>query len=103
MSIFGDLQDLSLADIIQIIAGSQKTGVLYVNADEGRSTIVFKNGFVVSASKPDLAIRLGQLLRRENQISELELEMCLKEQQQTNRPLGEILLAVEKIGPFREF
>jgi len=92
LSIFGDLQDLSLADIIQIIAGSQKTGVLYVNADEGRSTIVFKNGFVVSASKPDLAIRLGQLLRRENQISELELEMCLKEQQQTNRPLGEILL-----------
>lgn len=92
MSIFGDLQDLSLADIIQIIAGSQKTGVLYVNADEGRSTIVFKNGFVVSASKPDLANRLGQLLRRENQISQIELEMCLKEQQQTGRPLGEILL-----------
>jgi len=92
LSIFGDLQDLSLADVIQIIAGSQKTGVLYVNADEGRSTIVFKNGFVVSASKPDLAIRLGQLLRRENQISEIELEMCLKEQQQTGKPLGEILL-----------
>jgi hypothetical protein len=92
LSIFGDLQDLSLADIIQIIAGSQKTGVLYVNADEGRSTIVFKNGFVVSASKPDLGNRLGQLLRRENQISENELEMCLKEQQQTGRPLGEILL-----------
>ena len=92
MSIFGDLQDLSLADIIQIIAGSQKTGILYVNADEGRSTIIFKNGFVVSASKPDLAIRLGQLLLRENQISEIELEMCLKDQQQTGRPLGEILL-----------
>ena len=92
MSIFGDLQDLSLADIIQIIAGSQKSGILYVNADEGRSSIVFKNGFVVSASKPDLAIRLGQLLLRENQISEIELEMCLKEQQQTGRPLGEILL-----------
>jgi hypothetical protein len=92
LSIFGDLQDLSLADIIQIIAGSQKSGVLYVNANEGRSSIVFKNGFVVSASKPDLAARLGQLLRRENQISEIELEMCLKEQQQTGRPLGEILL-----------
>jgi len=92
VSIFGDLQDLSLADIIQIVAGSQKTGILYVNADEGRSAIVFKNGFVVSASKPDLAIRLGQLLLRENQISEIELEMCLKEQQQTSRPLGEILL-----------
>lgn len=92
LSIFGSLQDLSLADIIQIIAGSQKTGVLYVNSSEGRSTIAFKNGFVVSASKPDLAHRLGQLLRRQNDISEIELEMCLKEQHQTGRPLGEILL-----------
>jgi hypothetical protein len=83
LSIFGDLQDLSLADIIQIIAGSQKTGVLYVNADEGRSTIVFKNGFVVSASKPDwLSVELAS---REPD-SELELEMCLKVQQQTGGP-----------------
>lgn len=92
MSIFGSLQDLSLADIIQIIAGSQKTGVLYINSNEGRSTIAFKNGFVVSASKPDLAHRLGQLLRKQNEISEIELEVCLKEQQQTGKPLGEILL-----------
>jgi hypothetical protein len=92
LSFFGDLQDLPLADIIQIVAGSHKTGILHVNAEDGRSTIVFKNGFVVSASKPDLATRLGQLLRRENQISEIELEMCLKEQQQTGKPLGEILL-----------
>ena len=92
MSIFGSLQDLSLADIIQILAGSQKTGVLYVNSNEGRSTIAFKNGFVVSASKPELAHRLGQLLRKQNEISEIELQMCLREQQQTGKPLGEILL-----------
>ncbi len=92
MSIIGSLQDLSLADIIQVVAGSQKSGILYVNTDEGRSTIVFKNGFVVSASKPDLTSRLGQLLRKQNGISQAELEMCLGEQHQTGRPLGEILL-----------
>ena len=92
MSIFGSLQDLSLADIIQAIAGSQKTGMLYVNSNEGRSAVAFKNGFVVSASKPDLGNRLGQLLMKQYQVSDLELDTCLKEQHQTGKPLGEILL-----------
>jgi hypothetical protein len=92
MSIIGDLQDIPLADLIQLLANSQKTGILYINTNEGRSAIVFKNGFVVSASKPNLENRLGQLLRKQNDISELDLEMCLKEQVQGRRPLGEILL-----------
>ena len=92
MSIIGSLEDLSLADIIQIIAGSQKTGILYVNSNEGRSAIAFNNGFVVSASKPDLGNRLGQLLRKQDEISELDLELCLREQAETGKPLGEILL-----------
>ncbi|MEW5978012.1 MAG: DUF4388 domain-containing protein [Acidobacteriota bacterium] len=92
MSIIGSLQDLSLADIIQVIAGSQKTGVLYVNTNDGRSSIVFKNGFVVSASRPDLAHRLGQLLVKQRDISDADLDICLREQARTNLPLGEILL-----------
>ncbi|MFN8008666.1 MAG: DUF4388 domain-containing protein [Terriglobia bacterium] len=92
MSIIGDLQDIPLADLIQLLANSQRTGILYINTNEGRSAIVFKNGFVVSASKPNLENRLGQLLRKQNDISELDLEICLKEQAQTKRPLGEILL-----------
>jgi len=92
LSIIGSLEDLSLADIIQVIAGSQKTGILYVNSNEGRSSIVFKNGYVVSASKPELAHRLGQLLLKQNEISAMDLEMCLNEQNQSGLPLGEILL-----------
>lgn len=99
MSIIGSLEDLSLADIIQVIAGSQKTGVLFVNSNEGRSSIVFKNGYVVSASKPDLAHRLGQLLLKTGEISEMALEMCLNEQSQTGLPLGEILLKHSMVTP----
>jgi hypothetical protein len=99
LSIIGSLEDLSLADIIQVIAGSQKTGVLFVNSNEGRSSIVFKNGYVVSASKPDLANRLGQLLLKRGEISEMALEMCLNEQSQTGLPLGEILLKHSMVTP----
>lgn len=101
LSIIGSLEDLSLADIIQVIAGSQKTGVLFVNSNEGRSSIVFKNGYVVSASKPDLANRLGQLLLKHSEISGMALEMCLNEQSQTGLPLGEILLKHSIITPDR--
>ena len=99
MSIIGSLEDLSLADIIQVIAGSQKTGVLFVNSNEGRSSIVFKNGYVVSASKPYLANRLGQLMLKQGEISENALEMCLNEQSQTNLPLGELLLKHAMVTP----
>ena len=99
MSIIGSLEDLSLADIIQVIAGSQKTGVLFVNSNEGRSSIVFKNGYVVSASKPDLANRLGQLLLKQGEISDVALETCLHDQSQTGSPLGEILLKRSMITP----
>jgi hypothetical protein len=105
LSIIGSLEDLSLADIIQVIAASQKTGVLFVSSNEGRSSIVFKKGYVVSASKPDLANRLGQLLLKEGEISEAALEMCLNEQSQMGLPLGEILLkrsliTHEKLGSY---
>ena len=99
MSIIGSLEDLSLADIIQVISGSQKTGILYVNSNEGRSSIVFKNGYVVSASKPDLANRLGQLVLKQNEISATDLEGCLNEQSQTGLLLGEILLKRKLLTP----
>lgn len=99
MSLIGSLEDLSLADIFQILAGSQKTGVLYVNTFEGRSTIAFKNGYVISASRPDLSHRLGQLLLKQNLISRMDLEICLAEQSQTGFPLGEIILKRNFITP----
>jgi hypothetical protein len=92
LSIIGSLEDLSLADIFQILASSQKTGVLYVNTVDGRSSIAFKKGYVVSASRPDLSNRLGQLLLRDKLISRMDLEVCLAEQSQTGLPLGEIIL-----------
>jgi hypothetical protein len=99
LSIIGSLEDLSLADIFQILAGSQKSGVLYVNTVDGRSSIAFNNGYVVSASRPDLSHRLGQLLLKQNIISRLDLETCLTEQSRTGLPLGELLLKRQLIAP----
>ena len=56
MSLVGNLEDLSLGDIMQIISLSQKSGVLVLKAAAGSGRMVFRGGLVRAASvngKPD--------------------------------------------------
>ena len=49
MSLVGNLEDLSLGDIMQIISLSQKSGVLVLEGDQGSGRIVFRSGLVEGA------------------------------------------------------
>lgn len=49
MSLNGNLEDLPLLDILQIVSFSKKTGYLSIRAPEGEGAVVFKDGFVVSS------------------------------------------------------
>jgi CheY-like chemotaxis protein len=53
LSLNGNLEDIPLLDILQIIAFSQKTGYLTVQASGGEAALVFRDGLVVSATTPD--------------------------------------------------
>jgi CheY-like chemotaxis protein len=53
VSLNGNLEDIPLLDILQIIAFSQKTGYLTVQASGGEAALVFRDGLVVSATTPD--------------------------------------------------
>ncbi len=52
MALQGNLEDLPLLDIIQIVSFSKKTGYLGVRMAEGASAIVFHEGLVVAAFTP---------------------------------------------------
>lgn len=49
MSLVGNLEDLSLGDILQIISLSQKSGVLVLESDQGSGRVVFDAGLVKGA------------------------------------------------------
>ncbi|HET9317384.1 MAG TPA: DUF4388 domain-containing protein [Vicinamibacteria bacterium] len=49
MSLTGNLEDLPLLDILQIVSFSKKTGHLTIRAAAGQGAIVFRDGLVVSA------------------------------------------------------
>ena len=53
MSLLGRLEDLSLTDIIQIVYLSRRTGVLEIINDDGRHTVLFRQGLVVNAASPE--------------------------------------------------
>ncbi len=55
MSLTGNLEDLPLLDILQIVSFSKKTGHLTIRAASGEGAIVFRDGLVVSAFTWDSA------------------------------------------------
>ena len=44
MALQGNLEDLPLLDIIQIVSFSKKTGFLTIRNDQGEGAIVFEDG-----------------------------------------------------------
>ena len=58
MSLVGNLEDLSLGDLLQIVSLSQKSGVLALESAAGAGQIVFRSGLVHAAGikgrSPDL-------------------------------------------------
>src|SRR5262245_13542144 len=55
MSLVGSLEDLGLADILQIVSLSRKSGVLLLRGEEGEGRIVFRDGLVHAAATKDEA------------------------------------------------
>jgi len=55
LSLTGNLEDLPLLDIIQIVSFSKKTGALSIRTEEGEGGIVFQEGDVICAFAPDTA------------------------------------------------
>lgn len=52
MSLLGRLEDLSLADIIQIVHLSRRTGMLEIHDPSGQYTLVFRGGLLVDVAAP---------------------------------------------------
>jgi tetratricopeptide (TPR) repeat protein len=93
MAIEGALQDVSLPDILQLLAMGRKTGCLTLTDRSNFGYIYLKHGRIVHASVLNRPDRLGELLVRNGAISREELSRAMDEQA-GNRGvrLGELLV-----------
>lgn len=82
MSLVGNLEELGLGEILQIVSLSRKTGVLSLHSNGREGTIVFRQGQVVRASSSTFQESLGEVLTQKGVIDLAILRKALALQQE---------------------
>ncbi len=70
MAFSGNLEDLSIVDVIQLIHTTRKTGTLKVEGRKGDISIAFNDGFMVGAIHYQQGARIGKILVEAGVITE---------------------------------
>ncbi|MCM0081002.1 DUF4388 domain-containing protein [Geomonas sp. Red32] len=102
MSFDGDLQHFPIADVIQLLHATAKSGTLTLRSLKGESQLVFKDGYIVSANHVNNSVRIGQILMDMGVITAEELESALHEQQKAGsgrKPIIQTLIEGGRIHP----
>ncbi len=81
MSFTGDLEHLSIVDVIQLLNSTRKSGTLCVRGRKAENQIVFHNGFIVGANHSNAALRIGNILVEMKAITPEALKRALEGQQ----------------------
>lgn len=97
MSFTGNLEDLAIVDVIQLLHTTRKSGTLCVKGKKGEGQLVFQDGLIISAKHPDSSLRTGDYLVAMNFISQEVLEEALASQKDGGKPLIATLIEQGKI------
>ncbi len=92
MSLSGNLEDVSVADVLQFVHLGQSTGTLTLTQAEGRAEITFHRGRIINAWSND-SKKLGELLVSRGIIEQRDLERALwiQERGWPRKSLGQVL------------
>jgi CheY-like chemotaxis protein len=95
MSLVGNLEDLGLGEILQIVSLSRKSGVLELNSRDRSGKVIFRAGQVIRATATTFPENLGDLLLRGGMVDIDTLRQALITQQEKadGRRVGDILVA----------
>jgi hypothetical protein len=102
MAFTGDLEDLPIVDVIQLMHSTRNSGILHVNGKRGESQFVFKNGYIVGASHLNNGIRIGDILVAHGAISEAVLQEALGIQHTPGTPRRPLIVTLLDWGMVEE-
>jgi hypothetical protein len=100
MSFSGDLEQLPIVEIVQLLNSTRKSGTLKLIGGKGESRLVFSDGHIVCANHRNNSVRLGQVLISMNAITPAILQQTLEAQKQAGeqrQPLVAMLIESGKI------
>ncbi len=77
MSLEGKLKDFGIADILQLLAQQQKSGLLLVERTSESAEIYFLNGLVIETRSSQHSDRLGEMLIRGGYVTREQVNAAL--------------------------
>ncbi len=102
MAIEGNIEDISIVDVVQLLHLTQKTGTLSIQASGGKALLTFKDGAINSATFPKSGHNLGKALLDLGAVTEAELSRAITAQKKPGspaRPLGQLLVESGAVEP----
>jgi hypothetical protein len=98
VGISGNLETMELAELLQWLSTSQKTGTLAVDDGAIRKQIVFRDGRIISTASSDPREHLGAILISHGFVTDGELAEAIARQQRERVLIGKLLVAMGSIG-----
>jgi len=99
MSLVGKLEDLGLAEILQVLSVSEKTGKLTLTCRDGSGLIVFRKGRIIYTASNSAREAFGHILVCRKLIDEAMLTKALQLQHHSReeKRLGSILIEMKAV------
>ncbi len=92
-NIQGNLEVMSLPDVLQWIGLAQKTGSLVFEKGRDKKVIFFDKGVIIGANSNSPKDKIGELLVRMDKLTAETVQKGLQEQTQSGELIGDIFLA----------
>jgi len=96
MSFTGNMKTVAFPDILQLLSGGKKTGILVITKGNIQKEICFKDGNIIYAQSRNAdEDYLGTLLLKQGRISKVDLDRALYLHKSTGKKLGMVLVDME--------
>ncbi|MDH3999447.1 MAG: response regulator, partial [Desulfuromonadales bacterium] len=101
LSIEGNLNEMDFAQVLHNLYTLRTTGLLHLEHAEVKKVIYIRNGYPIFARSNLVREFLGQMLVRDNALTEEQLKQSLEISQQQNRRHGMVLIEMGLLTPHR--
>lgn len=94
MQLTGNLEDIGLGEIFQILAFSGRSGILRLRDTKSEGSVVFRDGKVVKAASSQVKSCVGSILLESGKLSAAQLEEARSRQRERGyaEPVGRLVI-----------
>lgn len=102
MGLCGNIETMSVPELLGWVGGGKKSGTLEVERDKIVKRIMFRKGRVIGCSSNEPATLMGQFLLSRGKITRKQLGEAMRRQKQSEGNLGKVLIEMGAISPTDE-